>query len=286
MAQITNRANLTFTYGGVTGSATSNLATATLLDPLSVEKTSVGNTYRAADKVTYVLSVQNNGNTTLTDVTLTDNLGTYPSANGVAVTPLTYNDNATLYISGIFSGPIEGTATANSVTFTIPALAPGANAMVLYEAVTNAYTPTAPGSSITNTVTVTATSVTAPLTATHTITAEDYADISILKEMSPDPISDGDLITYTFTITNMGNTDATGVVLTDAFNPIPNAITVTVGGQTVSPNDYTYENGLLTLPTGEGFSITVPAASVTTDPVTGAVTTTPGTLVITVTGTI
>ena len=42
MAQITNQANLTFNYGGVAGSAISNIATATLLEPLSAEKTSTG----------------------------------------------------------------------------------------------------------------------------------------------------------------------------------------------------------------------------------------------------
>ena len=61
MAQITNQANLSFRYGNATGSAVSNIATATLLDPLSVEKTSVDVTYRADDRLTYVLSLQNNG---------------------------------------------------------------------------------------------------------------------------------------------------------------------------------------------------------------------------------
>ena len=127
MAQITNQANLSFNYGSVTGSAVSNIASATLLDPLSVEKTSVGTTYRAGESVTFVLSVQNNGSVTVTNINLVDNLGT----NG-STTPLTYDGEAALYIDGVFSSAITGTETLDSVTFSIPSLAPGSNAMVVY----------------------------------------------------------------------------------------------------------------------------------------------------------
>lgn len=286
MAQITNQANLTFNYGNIAGTAVSNIASATLLDPLSVEKTSVGATYRAGDRITYVLSVQNNGSVTVTDINLVDNLGTYTLTGGTSVTPLTYDNEAALYINGIFSSVIQGTETLDSVTFRIPTLAPGANALVIYHVTVNDYAPLAPNSTVTNTVNVTAPSITMPITDTNTITVENYADVVIVKEMTPDPVSDGDLLTYTFTITNTGNTAATDVVLTDSFNPAPTNITVIVDGQPVAATDYTYENGLLTLPTGTNYQMTVPAATITQDPATGIVTVNPGTLLITVTGTI
>ena len=286
MAQITNQANLSFRYGNATGSAVSNIATATLLDPLSVEKTSVDVTYRADDRLTYVLSLQNNGSATVTNINLVDNLGTYTLPNGTSVTPLTYGDSAALYIDGVYVSPVTGTETLNSVTFTIPSLAPGANALIIYQALVNEYAPLSSGSDIVNTVTVTAPSIGSPITDTNTVTAENYAEIVIQKDMSPDPVSDGDILTYTFTVTNTGNTPATGVVLTDAFNPAPSNITVTVDGQPVPATDYTYESGLLTLPTGPSYEMTVPAATITENPETGVVTVVPGVLMITVSGTL
>ena len=271
MAQITNQANLTFNYGSATGSATSNIATATLLDPLSAEKTSVGDTYRANDTITYVISVRNNGNATVNGITVTDNLGAY-SIGAQTVTPLVYQAPAALYIDG--------------VSFVIPSLASDANALIVYRASVNDFAPLTQGGTITNTATVSTAPGGSFISVSDTVTAEAYADITIRKEMSPDPVSDGDLLTYTFTITNTGNTEATGVVLTDAFNPAPSMITVSVGGETVPATDYSYENGLLILPTGDNFPITVPAATVTQDPATGNVTVTPGTLIITVVGTI
>ena len=61
---------------------------------------------------------------------------------------------------------------------------------------------------------------------------------------------------------------------------------VTVDGEIIPATNYTYESGLLTLPTGGGTSITVPAATITQNPTTGETVVTPGTIVITVSGTI
>ncbi len=287
--QIRNQANIAYNYGAATGTAISNIAIATLLDPLAVDKRALSETYRAGETVTYVLSAQNNGTTTLTGVTLSDNLGTYTTGTApatITATPLTYAGNALLFVDGIFVREITGTPDANGVTFTIDSLAPGANANVVYNAIVNDFAPLTDASTINNTVSVTAAGILTPVTATETTTVENYADVRIQKDMSPDPVSDGDLITYTFTLTNDGNTAATDVVLTDTFNPAPANITVSVDGVVVPAANYTYTGGVLTLPAGGAYDITVPAATVTTDPTTGVVTRTPGTVVITVAGTI
>lgn len=284
--QIRNQASLAYQYGDTSGTALSNVATATLLDPLAVDKRALRDTYRAGDTLTYVISVQNNGGATLNGVTLTDNLGLY-TAGTSAFLPLTYIAPAALYVDGVFARVLMGETGTFGVTFTLDSLAPGSNASVIYNTVVNDYAPLTEGETITNTVSVSAVGIANPVRASETVTVENYADISIQKDMSPDPVSDGDTLTYTFAITNYGNTDATNVVLTDAFSPAPAGISVTVDGTPVAATNYTYVGGVLTLPAeGSAYSMTVPAATVSTDPATGIVTLTPGTLIVTVTGTI
>ena len=283
--QIRNQASVAFNYGNASGTAVSNVATATLLDPLAVNKRAIGDTYRAGDTVTYVISVQNNGVGTLNGIVLSDDLGTYRVGMGT-FTPLSYRDPAALYVDGVFVRTLTGSVSERTVSFSLDPLPAGSTASVIYNAVVNEFAPLMEGATITNTVTITAQGLTNPITSSETITVENYADVRIRKDMSPDPVSDGDLLTYTFTITNYGNTAATDVVLTDAFSPAPESITVTVDGVTVPATAYTYAGGVLTLPSGTEYSMTVPAATVTTDPMTGVVTVVPGTLTVTVTGTI
>ena len=102
--------------------------------------------------------------------------------------------------------------------------------------------------------------------------------------MAPNPITDGDTLTVTFTIENRGNTEATNLVLTDAFPLALSDVAVTVNGAPVT--DFTYENDLFTLPAqGGATTLSVPAAVFTQDE-TGAVSVTPGELTVVLTGTV
>ena len=282
MAQtITNQASIRYRYGTTDATALSNIAALTLAQPLSVDKSSLESVYRAGDELTYILSVSNGGTTALNNVTLTDSLGTF-TLEGTSVTPLTFVPDALLYINGVNNGTITPVITADSITFTIPTLPAQAGALILYKVTPNTFAPLSAGSQITNTVTADADGITEAASDSLTVSAADYADVDIFKSMT----ADGSTITYTFDILNSGNAPAEDITLTDAFDPAPASITVSIGGTVIPAADYTYVGGVLTLPSGTGTPISLPAASITTDPVTGAVTVTPSALTVTVVGTL
>lgn len=288
---ITNRATVSYSANGVAGSAVSNLATATLQGPLNITKASMESSYRANSVLTYILTLDNTAATPLTNVTVTDNLGTFSyqpdvSVPAVSVTPLSYVGPSRLYIGGTFSQLLTPTVTNDSVSYTLPTIPANSTAMIIYDVAANANAPLAAESAIANTATATATGFAEPVTATHSVSAASYADIRIIKSMTPDPVTEGSNLTYTFTIYNYGNTAAENVVLTDTFTPAPAApLAVTVNGTDTAASDYTYSGGVFTLPSTTGTAVTVPAATVTTGS-TGAVSVSPGTTVVTVTGVI
>lgn len=283
MATFTNQASLTFNDTIIN----SNIVTGELLDVLSATKTAVNNTYQRNDEVTYAVSISNTGTVPFTNLTLTDNLGAYTSG-AITVYPLTYVDGAILYyVNGVLQA--EPTAVAGPPLvisgINVPA---GGNALVVYTTRTNEFTPSALNSSVINTVTITGGGLTTPIEATETITAAQGADLAITKAISPVPVADNDTLTYTFTIQNFGNTEATAtdnIVLTDNFDPILTNLSVASNGVTwTEPTNYTYDEttGLFTTNPGE---ITVPAATYTVNP-DGTITVTPGVTIITVSGTV
>lgn len=95
--------------------------------------------------------------------------------------------------------------------------------------------------------------------------------------------------TYTFVIENSGNQAVVATdnaAISDVFDPILTALTVNLdGGAWTEGIQYYYNeaSGLFTTVPGQ---ITVPAATYTQDPVTGAYSFTPGITTLTVTGTI
>ena len=245
-------------------------------------------TYRTPDKITYVISLINSGTTTLTGLSLTDNLGAYAVGN-TTVYPLTYiPDSIRYYTNGtLVAAPAVGAAAPLTITgISVPA---GGNATIIYETATNEFTPRGNEDSVTNTVTVTGAGLANAVTATESVSPVAAPDLAITKSVSPSVVAENGQITYTFLIENYGNTEASAsdnVIITDTFNPILTGITVTYNGKAwTAPDSYTYNEATGEFATVAG-QITVPAATFTQDAATGVITTTPGTATVTVTGTI
>ena len=280
MAIITNQANLTYTYGTTTATVVSNVAETERNAGLSAEKRALESAYREGTTLTYLISLKNLGAAAVEILVIADDLGAYTPAGAAApVMPLTFSGNATLYVDGAFSEELAPVETENGVQFTIPSVPAGADALLVYQAAVNGFAPLAPGSAITNTATV----GDEPLTVSATVPVADYADVSIEKEMSPNPITDGDTMTVTFTIENRGNADATDLQLTDDFPLALSDVSVTVNGAPMTA--FSFENNTLNLPSGTQTTMSVPAATFTQDE-TGATSVTPGVLTVVMTGTV
>lgn len=280
MATFTNRATLS--YNGI--STDSNTVTGTIQETLALTKNAVIDSYSAGDNIVYVVNITNTGNTAFTGVTVTDDLG----LAGGTVYPLTYVDGSVQYYANgdILPDPAV-TATGDLVIngITIPA-----NSIVtlIYIARANAAAPLAVGSQIVNTVTVTGTGILTPLVATETVTVVDRPVLAITKALSPTTVAENGRVTYTFTITNSGNTAvdvSDNVTVTDTFDPVLSDLVVTYEGATWSaPASYTYDPVTGAFATVPG-AITVPAATFTTEP-DGTVTVIPSAVTLTVSGTI
>ncbi len=284
MAIFTNQATLT--YNGNT--TNSNIAYGELLDVLTVTKTAVEGTYAPGETVTYAVALRNTGGTSLSNLTLTDDLGGYPFGAGT-VYPLTYEAGSVLlYIDGVLQAAPAVTA-GPPLAFTGITIPAGADAVLIYQARANTFADPAAGGTITNTITATGAGISAPITASETVTADARPALTITKSISPAQVVDNDRVTYTFMIQNTGNEAVVATdnaVITDTFDPILTDLTVTFNGapwtQGVQYN-YNAANGLFTTVPSQ---ITVPAATYTQDPVTGAYTVNPGIATLVVTGTI
>lgn len=284
MAIFSNQATLT--YNG--NSTNSNIAYGEILDLLAVTKTAVEGSYTPGTLVTYVITLRNTGNTQLTGLTVTDNLGGY-DLTGTTVYPLTYEDSSVLlFVNGIPQAAPAVTAGPPLVITGVNVPADG-DVVLVYQARANDYADPSDDGTINNTVTVTGDGINTPVTATETITAESAPALTISKTITPSQVVDNQRVTYTFVIQNSGNQAVVATdnaAITDTFDPILTALAVTFNGtawtQGVQYN-YNEATGLFTTVPGQ---ILVPPATYTQDPVTGAYTVTPGIATLVVTGTI
>ena len=240
--QIINKATLEYKSGSNPKSAVSNTTTVSLQGPLEVVIHVLENVYQLNDELTYNYIITNTGTNPLTNVQLVDNLGTYEYKTGSAVTPFTYVGPAKHLKHDTTSTELDAdTATAGKVVFTLAALPAKDTAIIQYKVRTNEYALGASGSKITTAAEVTADGINTPVKASKEVTVADYADLVIEKSMSPDPVVDGNPLTYTFKLQNYGNIDATSTIFKDTFVPAPKDISMTINGIQVDPAFYSID---------------------------------------------
>lgn len=278
----TNQATLT--YNGT--QVLSNIAVGRLESTLSVTKNAVGTTYAAGEVITYVIPIVNSGTAPAADLTLTDDLGAYPFGTGT-VQPLSYIDGSVqYYVNGVLQ-PAPAVTTTDGLEITGISVPAKGDAAIVYSAQVNAYAPLDVGAQITNTVNISGSAKTT-LQGQDVLSVTEAPLLTLDKNVSPVPVTEDDLLTYTIRLSNSGNTavtDADNAVISDTFDPLLSNITVELDGAPLSAADYTYDAEGGDFATNAGV-ITVPAATYTQDPDTGAWTTVPGTATLTVSGSV
>lgn len=283
MATFTNQATLTYNGNVIT----SNVTTGEIIEVLSATKTAVIDTYSRDSQITYVIQIVNSGAAAFSGITLNDNLGSYTFGISTLV-PLNYVDGSVrYYVNGILqTAPSVSTSAGLSISgISVPA---GGNASIIYVAETNQYAPLGTADSITNTAILSGSGF-SDITVSEIIRPITEALLSITKSLSPTTVTENGRLTYTFTIQNAGNaavTAADSVIITDTFDPILTDIIVTFNGTVwTETTNYTYSDTSGEFATARG-QITVPAATYTQNPLTGAWSVEPGVSILTVTGTI
>ncbi len=281
MAIFSNQATLT--YNGTT--TNSNIAYGELLEVLTATKTAVEGSYEPGQLVTYVVTLRNTGPAALSNLTVTDDLGGYLFGN-TTVYPLTLvPETLRLLVNGVLQ-PAPTVVAGPPAVFTGISIPAGGDGILVYQARANGFADPGETGTITNTVTVTGTGLTGPVTATETVSADAAPALVITKSISPSQVVDNQRINYTFVIQNSGNVAVVttdNAAITDTFDPILTALNVTLNGAAFTQYTYNEATGLFATIPG---AITIPAATTTQDPVTGEYTVTPGIATLVVTGTI
>jgi len=204
-AVLSNNAEIT-AQDGTDPDLTNNDSTATVsvvrLPKLQISKTPQATSVVAGESLTWTIELSNTGSSVASNVAMTDTL------------PAGF----TFVSSSVLGGTAACSGAAGSVSCVIgdaPSneLAPGESITI---DVTALLTSGSTAASATNTASLTSDETTA-VEATSTTPIERVADLGLTKVASPDPVTAGATVTYTFEVTNAGPSVATGVVLTDVL---------------------------------------------------------------------
>ncbi len=282
MPTFTNKATLS--YNGK--SVDSNTVIGNFTETVSVTKTALVGEYGAGSTLTYVVSIVNSGATAANGLIIEDDLGGY-DFGATTLYPLEYVDGSLAYfVNGVLQ-PTPTLVAGPPLVISGVNIPANSNAILVYEAAVTEYAPLGVDDSITNTVNVNC-SIAEALSDSETVTTADEPLLTISKSLSPTEVVENGQLTYTFVIQNLGNTEAVAtdnVVVTDIFDPTLTITSVELNGAPLAlGTGYTYNEATGEFATTIG-AITVPAATYTKE-ADGTYTTNPGSVILTVTGTI
>ncbi len=287
---ITNIATLNYRSGEVARTSVSNVAQATIEEAIRLTKTAYEESYRPGDTLTYVLQIISEEENP-TALSVVDDLGSY-SENGQVYTPLSY-ESYLLFVGQEENPEVGGVAVTvtvqtNGVRFdldNIPTPFPGLT--LIYKARVNEFAPPYEEESVIRNTARLFAGEELLSSDSAVVTAEAFAEVRILKSITPDPIRVGDAVLYTILLCNYGTSVPTDVTLRDVFSPrlqIP--LSVTVDGAMVDSFDYNFATGEFVLGSEatEAYTLQIPAATTERDEETGQVRILPGRTVVTVEG--
>lgn len=285
--QISNFASLTFEYGSSKEEVLSNTAFATLQDSVNIDLSSVENSYSSNDTITYILSIINNSSRCIKNIKVSNDLASYTINSGISqktITPLSYEGTSKLYIGGKFFSDIEAEVLSDKIIFNLEEIPALSNALIFYSTRVNKNAELSTGSSLKSTSSLTYDGMINNIESSDTIYVKEKADVTLIKYMYPNSITSGEIITYNFILYNYGNIEAKNVAFSDTFSPAPLNLNVSVNSDALSSKNYSYINGEIKIPSyGSDFSLSIPPANFIQDENNGAITTKPGSTIITIT---
>lgn len=187
---------------------------------LEISKVGLPAEVTAGGLLTYTISFTNSGNANATNLLISDTFPTSTTFNSETV-PL-----------GVVS-----TSTLEGRQWGVDFLA-GEGGSGFFVVTLNVLSPQAPGTLLTNTVSISSSEALTPVLAIATNTITSTPQLHVRKTADPSPVAVGSILTYTITFSNTGNANALNAVITDLLDS-----NVTFNGATEGG---THSNGVVT----------------------------------------
>ena len=186
---------------GVTASVDATVSSAPLLH---LTKDAPANVDAGGD-ITYTLHVTNTGTMNAHGTVVTDVIPAHTTLVNASIT------------SG-GTGLVDTTTTPGTVKWTLSSIL-GTGSELVLQLVVRADTPLPNGTVITNAASVTSAEVTTPVSGSASTTIGSAPVLTITKTVTPAGFTPGGQLTYTITLSNTGNMNATGVTIVDITPP-------------------------------------------------------------------